>query len=129
MLTTLQQLRAQLIADPTVTADEKMKRRSAYNFCYGVSLYYFLRYHNLLSITDGPRTSNIDRVHFALEQLENNYKDLYATDLPDYDLDDYTLLFDPELLVSIAKQLSKLDYNIPYEDFWQTHESFFISSF
>lgn len=125
-----EQLRTQL-EQSAPDIDQKLCRRSAYNFIYGISLFTFLNRNKLITIKKpDKKLSNIEKVKFALQLLQEQYPEFYYVDLPDYDLDDYTIRFNEKVLKEVAQATCNLTKEIEdAEEFWQVHEDFFISSF
>lgn len=135
MLDRLIRLRDDLFKDPSAKeVDEKIKKRSAYNFIYGVSLFCFFRSKQIIVFDDeyNKRLADlpkIKRVKFIVRYMQNHYTNLFRIDIPEYNLDDYTVRFNEELLIDTVREVNKLDYNMSSDTFWQVQENFFIDSF
>lgn len=126
---TLIKLRLNLASSAPSTIDQKVAQRSAYNFIYGIALFCFLRDNKVIQVEKQTHLKKIDKIKFLLQYLQEHYPELYCVDLPDYDLDDYTLRFEEEPLLKTAQEVFKLVRKIKYNDFWSTFEEFFIASF
>lgn len=125
---TLKSLRTQL-EQSAPDIDQKLCRRSAYNFIYGVSLFVFLKNKGLLEVPKGKAKTRIDKMKLAIQAVQNQFPEFYYVDLPDYDLDDYTIRFDDEVMAEVAQETMKITKDIPQDEFFETHEEFFIDSF
>ena len=135
MLQMFEQLRNQMVTDVSVAEiDDKMRQQLAHHFIYGVALFCFLRQKKVICFNQYQNEKlkslqKIKRIKFILRYLQRHYIRYICVGISEYDVEDYTIYFGANTLISVAKEIVKLDYNLECDAFWHIQEEFFISSF